>query len=91
MDPTYGLTIHFTDGTKISYQFPEQAQNEAHRQLRLEEFMKSPYLLVVGDGVLTMFPVANIKAIQIPVSEQMKKTPLPKHVIKGASLVRGDL
>ena len=24
--------------------------------------MKSPYLLVIADGVLTMFPVANIRA-----------------------------
>jgi hypothetical protein len=37
-----------------------------------------------------MLPVANIKAIQMPVSENMKKTALPKHVIKGATLARGD-
>ena len=90
MDPTHGLTVHFMDGTKASYAFPDQAPNEAARQLRLEEFLKSPYLMVIADGVFTMLPVANIKAIQMPVSENMKKTALPKHVIRGATLARGD-
>ena len=90
MDPTHGLTVHFMDGTKASYTFPDQAPNEAARQLRLEEFLKSPYLLVIADGVFTMLPVANIKAIQRPVSENMKKTSLPKHVIRGATRARGD-
>ena len=90
MDADQGLTIHFMDGTKVSYAFPDQASNEAMRQLRLEEFLKSRYVMVVADGVLTMMPVANIKAIQMPVSEKMKKVTLPKHVIKGATLARGD-
>jgi hypothetical protein len=47
--------------------------------------------MVIADGVFTMLPVANIKAIQMPVSENMKKVTLPKHVIKGATLARGDL
>jgi hypothetical protein len=46
--------------------------------------------MVIADGVFTMLPVANIKAIQMPVSENMKKTSLPKHVIRGATLARGD-
>ena len=91
MDAEHGLTVHFMDGTKVSYAFPDQAPNEAARQLRLEEFLKSPYVMIVADGVLTMLPVANIKAIQMPVSENMKKVSLPKHVIKGATLSRGDL
>jgi hypothetical protein len=91
MDPKHGLTVHFTDGSKVSYGFPQQAANEAARQLRLEEFMKSSYLMVIADDVLTMFPVANIKAIQLPIGEGMKEVPLPKHVIRGATLTRGDL
>jgi hypothetical protein len=86
-----GLTVHFTDGSKISYGFPRQAANDAARQLRLEDFLKSSYLMVEADGVLTMFPVANIKAIQLPVGEGMKDVPLPKHAIRGAKLTRGDL
>ena len=91
MDSESGLTVHFTDGSKVSYGFPQQAANEAARQLRLEEFLKSPYLMVMADDVLTLFPVANIKAIQLPVGEKMKDVPLPKHVIRGAKLTRGDL
>ena len=91
MDSENGLTVHFMDGSKVSYGFPQQAPNEAARQLRLEEFLKSPYLVVVADGVLTMFPVANIKAIQLPINEGTKNVPLPKHAIKGAKLTRGDL
>ncbi|HUQ26636.1 MAG TPA: hypothetical protein VM140_13280 [Burkholderiales bacterium] len=79
------------DGSKASFAFPDQAANEAARQLRLEEFVKSPYLMVIADGVFTMLPVANIKSIQMPVGENMKKVSLPKHVIKGATLVRGEL
>lgn len=91
MEADQGLTITFNDGSKVSYAFPDQAPNEAARQLRLEEFMKSPFLMVIADGVFTMLPVANIKAIQMPVSENMKKVSLPKHVIKGATLARGEL
>jgi hypothetical protein len=91
MDAEQGLTITFMDGSKLSYSFPDLGANEAARQLRLEEFMKSPFFMIIADGVFTMLPVANIKAIQMPVSENMKKVSLPKHVIKGATLARGEL
>jgi hypothetical protein len=91
MDAEQGLTIHFTDGSKVSYAFPDLGANEAARQIRLEEFLKSDYFMIIADGVFTILPVANIKAIQMPVVEGMKKVALPKHVIKGATLARGEL
>ena len=91
MNGEQALTVHFIDGSKVSYAFPDLGPNEAARQMRLEEFMKSPFFMIIADGVFTMLPVANIKAIQLPVSENMKKVSLPKHVIKGAMLVRGEL
>ena len=92
MEPTKGLTVHFNDGTKMSYGFPEQAANAAAKQIRLEELLKSPYLMVIADGVLTAFPVANIKAIQLPVEEKdANEVRLPAHVIRGATVTRGDL
>ena len=91
MDPNRGLTVHFIDGSKVSYAFADEGANDAARQLRLEEFLKSPYLMVIVDGVFTMLPVANIKAIQMPVNETMKKVSLPKHAIRGATLARGEL
>jgi hypothetical protein len=51
-----------------------------------QEFLKSPYLMVIADGVLTMLP-----AIQLPVGEAIKDVPLPKHVVRGATLARGEL
>jgi hypothetical protein len=44
MEPTRAITVHFTDGSKVSFGFPNQAANAAARQIRLEEFLKSPYL-----------------------------------------------
>jgi len=92
MEPTHALTVHFMDGSKVSFGFPNQAANAAARQIRLEEFLKSPYLLVVAEGVLTAIPVANIKAIQIPVNDAiMKDVRLPGHIIHDAVVTRGEL
>lgn len=91
MEPTRGLTVHFTDGTKMSYGFPVQGMNNAAKQMILESFLKSPYLLVVADGVLTMFPVANIKALQLPFDAGMDDVTLPQHAIRDATVARGDL
>ena len=91
MEPNRGLTVVFTDGSKISYGFPKQEANAAGQQLRLEDFLKSNYLMLVSEGVLTMFPVANIKAIQVAVGEGVEEVKMPKHVIRGATLTRGDL
>ena len=87
-----GLTITFLDGSKLSFGFPQQGANAAAKQLKLEEFIKSPYLMVIADGALTMFPVANIKSIQLPLGGQdAEQVRLPAHVIRNAKLTRGDL
>jgi hypothetical protein len=87
-----GLTINFMDGTKLSFGFPEQGANTAAKQIKIEEFMKNPYLMVLADGILTMFPVVNIKSIQLPVSaEEVEKIRLPAHVIRNATLKRGEV
>lgn len=92
MEPTQGLTVHFMDGKKLSFGFPNQAANSAARQIRFEEFMKSNYLLVIADGILTAMPVANIKAIQLPIDEQViEDVRLPAHIFRGATVTRGEL
>jgi hypothetical protein len=54
--------------------------------------MKSAYLMVIADGALTMFPVVNIKSIQMPLGGQdAEQVRLPTHVIRNARLTRGDL
>jgi hypothetical protein len=87
-----GLTITFMDGSKTSFGFPQQGANAAAKQLKLEEFMKSPYLMVVADGTLTLFPVVNIKSIQLPLAqEDIDAVRLPGHAIRNATLTRGDV
>ena len=87
-----GLTISFMDGSKVSFGFPQQGANAAAKQLKIEEFMKSPYLMVIAEGTLTLFPVTNIKSIQLPLTDQdAEQVRLPTHVIRNAKLTRGDL
>jgi hypothetical protein len=92
MDSSRGLTINFTDGTKVSYNFPEQGTNSAAKQLRLEELFKHPFVVVLADGILTLFTVANITSIQMPITErESDDVRLPSHVIRNATLARGSL
>ena len=91
MEDSRGLTITFMDGSKISFGFPQQGMNAAAKQLKIEEFMKSPFLMVIADGTLMMFPVVNIKSIQMPVSqEEAEQVRLPGHTIRNATLTRGE-
>jgi len=84
-----GLTINFMDGSKVSFRFPEQGMNAAAKQLRIEEFLKNPFLIVLADGMLSMFPVVNIKSIQMPISEtEAEQIRLPTHVIRNAIQTR---
>ena len=84
-----GLTINFMDGSSISFRFPEQGMNAAAKQIRIEEFMKNPFLMVLADGNLTLFPVANIKSIQMPINEtESEQIRLPTHVIRNATQTR---
>ena len=92
MEDSRGLTITFMDGSKVSFGFPQQGMNAAAKQLKIEELMKSPFLMVIADGTLMMFPVVNIKSIQMPLSERdAEQVRLPGHVIRNAKLTRGDL
>lgn len=87
-----GLTISFMDGTKVSYGFPQQGANAAAKQLKIEEFLKSSYVMVIADGTLTLFPVTNIKSIQLPVTDaDAEQIRLPGHTIRNATLKRGDV
>jgi len=92
MQANRGLTIHFMDGSKVSFGFPEQGPNVAAKQVKFEEFVKSQFLMVIADGVLMAFPIANIKSIQLPLGElELKEVRLPAHTIRDATLMRGDL
>jgi len=82
------MTIHFMDGTKVSFAFPAQTQNEAARSIMFDEMLKQPYLLVEADGALFVYPVANIKSIQLLNLSGQAIKHAPKGLIRGATVVR---
>ena len=86
MQKDRAMTIHFMDGTRVSFDFPEQKTNEAARAIMLEEILKSPYIMVEADGVFLMYPVTNIKSIQVMIPPGQAKSPTPKGTIRGATV-----
>jgi len=83
------LTIHFIDGTKVSFDFGEQVPNAAARKLKLEDFMASRHLVIEAEGQVMIFPVANVKymALSVPVlNSKGAAAALPRHAITGARL-----
>ena len=81
------LTLHFIDGSKLQFEFPEQAPNAAARQLKLADFMTSKHVVIEAEGSVMIFPVANIKymALSLPDTKGAGGA-LPKHAIKGARI-----
>ena len=82
------LTIHFVDGSKLSFEFPEQAANAAAKQMKVADFMAAKHLVVDSDGGLLIFPVVNIKYMSLrgPAGAFWKEATLPKGTIKGARI-----
>jgi hypothetical protein len=82
------LTLHFNDGTKLSFEFPEQGPNAAAKQLKLAEFMTSRHVVIEADGDVLVFPIANIKYIVLGGARDGtgRQAALPKHAILGARL-----
>jgi hypothetical protein len=77
-----GVTIRFIDDSTVSFDFPQQVADPQAVVRRMEKLLDSPYVLVEAEGALLMYPVTNIKSIQVfPAPEK-----LPDTVIRGASL-----
>ncbi len=83
MDDTRGMTIHFTDGSKLSFQFPRQIEEDYNAAAKLEQLLDKQHLLVEAEGLLYMFPLQNIKYVQVYPSPPR----LPDTAIEGASLL----
>jgi len=83
------LTLHFIDGSKISFEFGAQADNAAARQVKLADFMTSKHLVVEAEGSVMIFPVNNIKymAFNVPMlTTKGSPAALPRHAIVGARI-----
>lgn len=82
------MIVHFTDGTNVSFAFPAQEANAFGSTLLIEELTKSPFLLVEADGALLMYPMANIRSIQLTNLTGVGQAISPKGLVRGATIVR---
>jgi hypothetical protein len=82
------LTLHFIDGSKLSFEFEEQSDNSMGRKVKLEDFMESNHLVIEAEGSLMLFPIANIKYIALSSTLGAKgaASALPRHAITGARI-----
>jgi hypothetical protein len=86
MARTAYLTVHFNDGSQLAFEFPEQTQNVAAKQLKISEFLTSKHLIVEAEGSVMVIPVANIKYLTLNTPASGGKPTLPKHAILGAHI-----
>ena len=83
------LTLHFVDGSKLSFDFPEQAANAAARQIKMNELLAAKHLVIEAEGSVMLFPMANIKYIAFSLPMLPAKgagAALPRHAILGARI-----
>ncbi len=77
------ITIYFTDGSKISMDFPKQAPSEIGAMFKLNDILEKRHMLFEADSTLLMVPFDNVKYVQV--------YPAPAEItgqtyIKGASI-----
>lgn len=83
------LTLHFIDGSKLSFEFAAQSDNTAGRKMKIADFMTSNHLVVEAEGSVLVFPVANIKYLSLSAGTLDSKgaaATLPRHAILGARI-----
>jgi len=77
------LTIHFTDGSKLSVAFPKQSDDFHQMANRVQKALDANKLAVEIDGELFVIPMNNVKYLQVnPAPEK-----LPETVVRGGSLI----
>jgi hypothetical protein len=83
------LTLHFVDGSKLSFEFDEQSDNAMGRKVKVEDFMESNHLVIEAEGQVLIFPVANIKYMALSAGTLGSKetgSALPRHAILRARI-----
>ena len=55
------MTIHFNDGTKLKFDFPEQAKHPLAKQTKLAEFLAGRSVIVQAEDQVFVFPATSIK------------------------------
>ena len=83
------LTLHFLDGTKLSFEFAAQTDSEAARKVKLADLMTSKHLVIEAEGSVLIFPVSSIKYMALSagtLGAKGRAAPLPRHAIIGARI-----
>lgn len=76
------LTIHFTDGTDMRFDFVKQDIDLARLGALIEKAAENNQLILDVEGVMYMFPYSNIKYIRVsPCPER-----LPDTAIRGVNI-----
>ena len=76
------LTIHFTDGSKLSVTFPKQTEDNYQVASRVQKAIDANQLAIeIGDDFFVI-PMNNIKYLQVNPRPEI----LPDTVIRGAAL-----
>jgi hypothetical protein len=65
MNDHRGITIHFTDGSRMALDFPKQSPSEMAAMLKLSDVLSKRYMLFETDGALMMVPFENVKYVQV--------------------------
>lgn len=78
-----GMTIYFTDGAKLKFDFPKQRDDTSNIGALIKKAMDQNQLILEVEGTMFTIPFVNVKYIQIyPCPEK-----LPDTAIRGAKLV----
>ena len=82
------LTLHFVDGSRLAFDFPEQTSHQHARQIKVADFLVSKHLVIEAEGSVLIFPVTSIKymALSLPIAPRKGATALPRHAIVGARI-----
>jgi ribosome biogenesis protein Nip4 len=82
MDDMRWLTIHFTDGSEMRFDFVIQDLDLISLGKAIEKAVESNKLVLEVEGVMYLFPYGNIKYIRVSPSPEM----LPEIAVRGVRL-----
>ena len=83
MEPERHLSVHFNDGSTMTFTFLKQVKHDESIPVRLDRLLEKDVLLVEADGSLLLIPVNSVKYVQVSPAPSV----LPDYVIREATLV----
>ena len=83
MENTRWMTIFFTDGTNLQFDFPKQIEDTSKIGTMIKKALNENQLILEVEGTMYTIPFVNIKYIQIYPSPEK----LPDTAIHGVKLI----